>query len=602
MKKSNLSLFYGSMIGLLLVGCRGPQPGPAASSNAPPPSAPPSTQNAEEPPSVPGKYGGTLTAATISDPKSLNLWVAAETSTTGVVGPLFEPLNRLNDYTLKYESRLADLPQISPDGLVYTYRLKDGLKWSDGQPIDADDVLFTLNVIFDPKIDTNMRESMRVDVTKPDGTVSREPFKYRKIDARTVEFRLPAKYAPAQSIFSFPIAPRHKLEAAYKAGKFNSTWGVNTPVSELVSDGPFMLAEYVPGQRVVFKRNPYFWKKSAEGKPLPYLDQMVILIVPDLNTGFLKFQSGETDVLSVPPPNYPAVKKGEANGDYRVINAGPTWGIQYLSFNQNPGAKLDKNLLSLFQDVRFRQAVSCAVDRRRIVDDVFLGLAQPLYGPVSPADKNFYNPNLPKFDYNLDKSKALLKEIGLKDSDGDGYLEYRGKEVQFNILTVAGNELAISVATILTDDLKKVGLHALFTPVQFNDLVRRLDAKPYDWEAHLLGFTGGPEPNDGSNIWRSSGNLHLWNPYQKTPATAWEARIDRLFRQGAEETDPAKRKAIYDQWQNIMGEEQPLIFTAVGDVVIAIRKRFGNVKPTSLGGTRWNIEEMYDTNATRSSP
>lgn len=558
----------------------------------------------EEPKSEPGKYGGTMTTGNISDPKTFNLWVAGETSSTNVVGPLYEQMNQRNAYTLKFEPRLADLPVISSDGLTYTYKLKEGITWSDGKPITADDVVFTLDMILDPKTDTIIRESMLFPIKQADGTVKQEPFKYRKVDDRTVEFKLPEPFAPAESVFSFPIAPKHKLEAAFKAGKINATWGINTNPAELVGSGPVLIKEYVPKQRVVFVRNPKYWLKSKGGddKPLPYLDQWSYLIVPDINTTTLKFRSKETDVLEVLHADYPQIKKDEAEGNYEVIDRGPAWSFNYLSFNMNPTAKMDANLRELFSDVRFRRAVSHAVNRSRIVEDVFQGLAEPSYGPVSVSNKTFYNPDVPKYEYDLEKAKAALAEMGLKDGNGNGILEFKGKDITFNILTNTENDQRKAMATIVSDDLKKVGLNAKFTPVNFNDLVRRLSAQPYEWEACILGFTGGPEPHDGLNIWRSSGPSHQWNPKQKKPATPWEAEIDDIFQKGAAELDPVKRKAIYDRWQVIVAEQQPFCFLITPTQFTAARKTFGNIKPSSLGSVLWNLEEIYSLSASKAEP
>jgi peptide/nickel transport system substrate-binding protein len=307
----------------------------------------------------------------------------------------------------------------------------------------------------------------------------------------------------------------------------------------------------------------------------------------------LKFRSGETDVLGVPQDQYPIIKKDAATGKYEVLDRGPDWGFTYLGFNQNPQAKLDKNLLDLFSDVRFRRAVSHAVNRDRIVNDIYLGLAQPSYGPLTPSNALFYNPDVPKYEYDLDKAKALLAEIGLKDSNNNNILEFNGKDVKFNILTNTENTLRKNIATIVAEDLKAIGLGAQFTPIAFNDLVRRLTGPPYDWQAMILGFTGGPEPHTGSNIWRSTGENHLWYPKQPRPNTPWEAEIDTLFVQGAQELDPQKRTAIYHRWQQIVAEQQPLTFLVTPTQISAMRTGFGNVKPSSLGGMTWNLEEIF---------
>jgi ABC-type transport system substrate-binding protein len=442
---SSATALIAAAAGLLLAGCPGKPPADnnAANNNTGATGAGSQTNNAaaagtyaammgkpDEPESVAGQPGGTLTVGNISDPKTFNLWVSQETSSSNVLNPLYESLNRRNPYTLKFEPRLADLPAISADGRTYTYKLREELTWSDGQPITADDVIFTLDVVFDPKTETLLRDSLLVDVPGPDGKMKRERFQYRKVDESTVAFTLPVRYAPAETMFAFPIAPRHKLQAAYRAGKFNETWGVNTPVKELVGSGAWLITEYAPNQRVIYGRNPKYWEKGPNNTTLPYLERYVYLIVSDLNAMTLKFRSGETDVLGVPQDQYPIIKKDAATGKYEVLDRGPDWGFTYLGFNQNPQAKLDKNLLDLFSDVRFRRAVSHAVNRDRIVNDIYLGLAQPSYGPLTPSNALFYNPDVPKYEYDLRKAKALLAEIGLKDGNNNGILEFNGKDSQ----------------------------------------------------------------------------------------------------------------------------------------------------------------------------
>lgn len=605
---SRLMLINGMAALFFLGGCGGEQFAPEGNNASNSANAVTEDTPQVEPTSSPGRYGGTLTEATISDPKTLNLWVAAETSSTEVVGPLTDALIGRNSYTLQWEARLAELPEVSTDGLTWTFNLKPDLKWSDGQPLTADDVIFTLDVIYDPSIQTNMREGMMVDVER-DGKHGREPLKYRKIDARTVEFRFPARYAPAREMLSFPIAPRHKLLAAYKAGNFNNTWNVNTNPKELVSCGAWVLDSYRPGQRLIYSRNPHYWEKDAAGGPLPYLEHLVLLIVSDINTTTLKFQNGETDVLAVSHKDYALINRGAARGKYKIHNLGPGLGFTFFGFNLNPNsrpAQRNPELIKLFRQQKFRQAVSHAINRERICRSVYQGLAQPMWGPETPANKAFYNPKVPTYPYDPERARRMLQELGLKDADGNGKLELPGSgNVSFNILTNVENNLRTSMATIISSDLQQVGLDATFTPINFNSLVTRLDAKPpapYDWQAMVLGFTGSVEPNNGRNIWQSSGNLHQWHPYQKTPATPWEKEIDDIFRKGAQEMDEQKRKALYDRYQVIAAEQLPFIFLVLPDSIYAVRDGFGNLKPTPTGGVLWNVEELYRLDATGSAP
>ena len=569
---------------------------------------------AVEPKSDPGKYGGSLTDSALGDPKTFNLWVSADASSGDAVGNLFSSLINRNLYTLQWESGLAELPEVSPDGLTWTFAMKPGLKWSDGQPLTADDVMFTLDVIFDEKVQTNMREGMKVDVPDGKGGFKRQAIKYKKIGADKIAFTFPVPYAPARDIINIQVAPKHALYADWKAGKFNPKWGIDTDVTKIVCSGPYIFESYVPGQRMVYKRNPYYWKKADNGDQLPYIDRLVTLIVPDSNTTTLKFLAGDTDVMAVQQSDYKTVvAKSQAKG-FVVTNLGPTTTTNFLSFNMNmksKPAKQNPELFKLFNDVRFRQAVSRAINREQIVRNVYDGLARPGYGPETPANKLFFSKDVPRFEYDPAKAKAMLQDIGLKDSNGDGILELpNGKPVSFNIITNVENRLRVGTATIITSDLKKIGLDASFTAIAFPTLISRVDNQiepgkaypPFDWQAMILGLTGGVEPNNGVNVWNSAGNLHQWEPYQTKPTRPWEAQIDTLFREGAQQMDTTKRKAIYADFQKIVGEQQPYIYTVVPDAIVALYDHYGNVKPCPLGGVTWNLEELFDRKATRSKP
>ncbi|RYX84709.1 ABC transporter substrate-binding protein [bacterium] len=573
-----------------------------------------------EPTSMPGKYGGKMIEASPGDPKTFNLWVSGDATSSGAAALMSSALIERNPYTLEWEGALADLPKISEDGLTWTLTMKPGLKWSDGAPITADDVIFTLDVIYDEKVQTNFREGMILDAPDGKGGYKRVPLTYKKLDERTVEFKFPVRYAPAREILSFAIAPKHILEKFWKQGQPNSTafnpaWGVDVNVKDLVSSGPWIITEFKPGQRIVYGRNPNYWKKSKTGQQLPYLDQYINLIVPDLNTTTLKFLAGDTDVLNpVKQTDYKIIKAKEKAGNFTVRNLGPTFSTSYLGFNMNmksKPAKENPELFKLFNDTRFRQAVSYAVDRDKLVRNVYEGLARPGYGPESPANKVFYSDDVPKYDFDLNKAKGMLADIGLKDSNGDGILELpNGKPVTFNILTNVENSLRVGMATIISSDLRKIGIDAKFTPIAFNSVTSRLSNQPekgkpyppFDWQAVVLGWTGGIEPSNGKNIWMSAGNFHQWDPYQEKPHRPWEAKIDDLFRKGAQEMDDTKRKAIYAEFQKIVGEQQPFIYTVVPDAIASIKNNYGNLKPCPVGGVTWNLDEIYDLSATRSQP
>lgn len=565
------------------------------------------TNHTVAPALAPGQYGGNLTYVYLGDPKTFNALVADDADSGAILSLLYDNLIARNSFTLKFEPRLAYMPKVSKDGLTYTFTLRPGLKWSDGQPLTADDVIFTLNVIFDPKIECPTREVMLIDTPQPNGKSKPIAFQYKELDKQTVQFTLPAPWAPADAVFGgFQIMPKHVMEPIYKAGKFNSAYSVDTPPAQLVSCGPFVMSEYVPGQRLTFKPNPNFWKRGAKSQALPYLSDFRYVITPDLNSMVLNFRGGGSDVLDVPASLYPSIARYAARDNYTVVDKGPDWGFSYLAFNMNPTSTMSRTpwLLHLFQDKRFRQAVSYAINRQRVADTVFRGLAHPLWGPDTPADTIYANPQVQQYPYNPGKASQILAQMGMTKG-ADGKLRYQGHPVKFNIVTNTENNNRKAMATIIQDSLTKLGMEVTFTPIQFNDLIRHVNAIPYDWQACVMGFTGGPEPNDGATIWRSTGPYHQWWPKQTTPATPWEARIDADFNAGAHAQTLAERKKYYYDYQAILGEQQPLIFLVYQNQYTAMRNHYGNLQPSAfngLSGALWNLEDIYDTHAHGAAP
>lgn len=538
------------------------------------------------------KYGGDLVLSSASDPKSFNPILAKETSTTFITGMLFEGLTTTDAFTLLPKPNLAERWEMSPDGLKWTFHLRAGLRWSDGQPLKADDVLFTFNdLIFNPDIPSSSKDIY---------TINGQPIRVEKVDDLTVRFVLPFKFAPFLRSMGQEILPQHILGPAVKAGKFNFTWGIDAKPDGIVGSGPFRLKRYVPGQRVELERNPNYWKRSSEGEALPYLDGVTVLIVPSLDVELLKFLEGSADVYGMRGMDYPLMKPQEAKRDFTIYDLGPDLGSSFVVFNQNSGTNpktgkpfVAPHKLAWFQDVRFRRAVAHAVDRRKIIEIVKNGLGYPQYSPESPAVGYYYNDNVRKYDHDLAKSRALLKEAGFLDRNSDGILEDKdGNPLEFNLYTNADNTERVDIASIIRRDLESLGMKVNFLLVEFNTLVSKLTST-YEWDAIVLGLTGSIDPHFGQNVWLSSGQLHMWYPQQKEPATSWEKRIDELFSLGAQELDEAKRKAHYDEFQAIIAEQVPMVYTVLGARLTAVRNKFGNMKPAPFGGVLHNLEEIY---------
>ncbi|MFH0965488.1 MAG: ABC transporter substrate-binding protein, partial [Planctomycetota bacterium] len=407
-------------------------------------------------------------------------------------------------------------------------------------------------------------------------------------------------FAPFLRGMSQEIVPRHVLEKSWKDGAFNSTWGVNTPPGKMVGSGPFILVEYRPAERVVLERNPRYWRKDAVGKVLPYLDRVIHVIVQDTNVALLKFRSGEVDLYGMRGVDVQVLAPTRVQENFTIYDAGPSLGSSFLVFNENPGKDekgrpfVEPRKLKWFRNVLFRRACSHAIDRNAIIETLMNGWGYPQYGPMTVSEGFFYNVDTPKYEYDPAKAKELLQSLGLVDYNGDGILEDpRGKNVEFNLFTNAENDVRIRITNSIRKDLENVGIRVNFLPLEFNALVTKLGSPPYDWEAILLGLTGGPEPHFGQNVWHSSGQLHEWYPQQESPDTPEEAEIDRIFAAAVQELDPAKRKALYDRWQVIAAEQQWMIYTVSPASLTAVRNKFGNLDPRPIGGMLHNLDELY---------
>lgn len=540
----------------------------------------------------PSHRGGQLVLAVSSDPKTFNEIVASETSSSVVTSMLFEGLTREDPFTLKVEPNLAEGWSVSPDGLVWTFRLRHDVLWFDGMLFTADDVVFTFkDLIYNPEIPTSSKDIFTVDGKE---------FKVEKIDDYTVKFTLPKKFAPFLRSLSQPILPKHALEQRARENKFVFTWGIDTPAHDVIGTGPFYLDEYRPGERLVFKRNPHYWKRSLTNEELPYLDKVIFLIIPDNDAALLKFIDGELDYIQVRGQDYPLIKPMETKKNFTLYETGPDFGSSFVVFNQNPGINpktrqpyLDPVKRSWFENVHFRRAVAYAIDKKKIIQILFNGLGYAQDGPMSPSSGFFYNPHVKTYDYDLTKAHEELKQGGFTLKDGALY-DSKENRVEFNLMTSTSSEHSenIQMAYMIRADLETLGMKVNFQTAEFNSLVSKL-MSTYDWDAVLIGLTGGVEPHFGKNVWDSSGQLHMWNPKQLIPATNWEKRLDEIFNQAVEELDENKRKNLYDEFQLIASDELPMIYTVLAANIYAIRNRFGNVKPSAYAGAFHNLEEIY---------
>lgn len=548
-----------------------------------------------------GKYGGTFVVALAGNPKSFNPLLANETSTTEILmGPVYESCWDYDNKKQEGQPGLCESFTRSDDGLEYTFVLREGLRWSDGSPMTADDFEFSYKVITDPAVPNSVKDLFR----QGDDAEGNPRFPtLTKVDARTFKFKL----FEANALFHFAVGslyvvPKARWEKAYTAGEFNSAMTLQTPPGDMVASGPFVISDFKTEERVVLTRNPHFWKVDPDGNRLPYLNRIIFVIVPDFNTSLLKFRNGDTDVLEVRPEDYETLKKSEKDGAYTVHDLGPAFNTNYLMFNLDDRADKDGNPYvpvvkqKWFGDKNFRKAVSHAIDRDGIVRTVLSGRGQPLWGFTSPGNKKWYpgDDKLVTYPYDLDKARELLTASGFVDKDGTLH-DADGNPVEFTLITNSENSTRIAMLNVIKDDLKKLGINASIRPVPFNDVVTSMrDTR--NFEGVLLGWGTGipPDPAQSKNILLSSGRSHAWYPEQKTPATPWEARIDELVKVNSASSDDTERRKSSDEIYRIFSDELPQIMLVVAGDAVAARDNIGNLKASPLRPKAyWNVEQLF---------
>ena len=546
-----------------------------------------------------GEYGGSLTFATVAEPLTFNLALASDTGSSAVLGNLFEGLTDISWLTGEPQPNLAESWDVSADGLTWTFYLRRDVRWHDGEPFTARDVEFTFNeIIYNEDIPTPDRAAFTFRLLDDDGEWREAPMTVTAIDAYTVQCALPVSFAPFLRSMATAIYPQHILQPHIDAGMFAEVWDIDTDPAEVIGSGPFLIEQYVPEERIVFRRNPDYWMTDADGNRLPYLDRIVQLIVPDLESELEAFRSGLADTHGALGEEYAELEPLQEEENFTLHRRGPNFGSNFLSFNMNPGANPDSGeplippkRLRWFTTLAFRQAVAYAIDKERIIDEVQHGLGYPQWSSVSPAAGAFHNPDVRTYEYDLERGNSLLDELGWTDRDGDGFREDEdGNEIAFSLATNTQNSVREQVTSIIHEGMQALGLNVTFELKDFGELVGQLTGS-YDWEAIVIGFSGGPDPYGGIVMWHSSEAFHVWHPFQPEPATEWEAEIDDLYIRGSQELDHEVRITHYHRAQEIVAENVPLIYTTHAERLNAVRNVFGNTTPTLYG--LWDVRYLY---------
>ncbi len=541
-----------------------------------------------------GKFGGELIVSTIGEgPKTFNPCNTKDATSSTMAGLMYDGLVTTNPETGEVEPLLAKSFEIQ--GNDYIIHMRHGIKWTDGKPITADDVMYTYEeIVFKGYGNPSTMDDMKIDGKLPE---------LKKLDDYTVKFTTSHPFAPFLRLLSYSIVPKHYFKPYSDRGEsvFNAFLSPNTNPKEIVSGGAFKLKEYVAAQRVVFERNPDYYKINLNNKKLPYLNKLVYMIVGDMNNEILKFEAKEIDVLGLRGSDVARYKLREPNSDYTIYNLGPDTGTMFLAINLNN--RKDKNgkayvnpiKHSWFANRDFRAAIDWAIDRKNMVQNIASGVAEPLFTAES-LNSIYLNKYIKGHPKDLDVARESLSKAGFTYKNGILY-DKNSNRVEFDLYTNAGNLEREALGVMIKQDLEELGMKVNFKPMEFNSLVNKL-TNTYDWDMAIMGLTGSPlEPHGGKNVWTSQGSLHLFNQrpqgFLQDDRLDWEKELDDIFKEGALKLSFEERKPLYDRYQTIVYNQKPIIYLYSPTRIMAIRNKFKNIFPTSLSGLLYNLDEIY---------
>ncbi len=574
-------------VGLLLVSCGGSPVEPVVRNQYSLP------EDVEIDTSPIGQFGGLFIEADAGEPKTFNPLLSEDAGSSSAIAMLSSGLTSWNPLRMEVEPGLAKSWEIGEDSKNFIFHLRRGVHWSDGVPFTADDVIFSFQAIYDPRYPNRTAYDLSMDG---------EPFKVEKIDDYTIRIETADIFAPfLEKMGGLPLLPKHRLWQSYEDGNLQYEWGVNTAIDDpqsLISLGMWILVSYRPGERMLFAPNPHYYRANEERQRLPYINHYIRTFTAGSHAAVLAFARGQTDVQGIPPDNLGWVEKYADVYDFTIYDRGPSTATNFVWFNMNPGVNaegrpfVDPVKREWFEDVRFRQAVSYAINRESIVRGVLFGMGAPLWGPESPANKRWYNPDVQTYPFDPEQSRELLREAGFRWNNNKQLLDAHGNQVQFTLITNEENPTRRQMASIFVQNMEDIGIEVTLRFLDFNTLVGRI-ANSFNYEACMLGLTGGGDPSGGMSVFHSRGRLHQWHPAQEKPHREWEAEIDRLMIAQLKTLDVEERRGHWFEVQRIMSEQVPYIYLVTPNTYVGIKNRWKNLDLPSLGSPIWNLDTLW---------
>jgi peptide/nickel transport system substrate-binding protein len=513
---------------------------------------------------VMAQSGGELRFCLHSEPKTFNPLLMADDASETIRYMTGGVLMRLNRLTQQLEPELATSWKISNGGTTISFKLREGLVFSDGTPFTAEDVAYTVQQLMDPNLHSPTGDAFRSGEGKVQIAVSSK---------NRVSATFPAPIAGLDKLFD---------QVAIMSAK--------SPQKEMAVLGPFYVAENKAGSYLLLKHNPNYWKHDARGRQLPYLDSVRLDIQQNRDLEMLRLKRGEIDFVNAIDAEYfDQLMSEKASMAY---DAGVSLDSEFMWFNQVPTSPITAYKKTWFTSTNFRRAISEAINRQDLARIAFRGHARPAAGPISPANQFWFNAKLQAHPFDQKSALERLSQDGFRLQNG--VLRDRdGHAVEFSIVTNSGNKYRERMATMMQQDLSGIGIKLNIVTLDFPSLIERI-TRTFDYEACLLGLVNNDlDPDSQMNVWLSSGDSHQWNPNQKTPATAWEAEIDKLMRAQASNLDSRKRKEYFDKVQEIAWQQEPFIYLVSKDALAAVSPALKNVHPVVLRPqVYWNIDQM----------
>jgi peptide/nickel transport system substrate-binding protein len=515
--------------------------------------------------------------------------VAIDSVSREVIGLINADLVHINRESQRTEPALARSVERSADGRRFIVHLRQGLRFSDGSPFDADDVLFTFRVLLDENVHAPQRDLL---------ILGGKPVLVSKQGAFTVVFEFSEPYGPQDRLFdSIAILPRHLLMKAYSEGRLAKAWDLNATAVEIAGLGPFRFQQYVPGQRLVLEKNPYYWKQDSAGQRLPYLNRIMFEYVGSEDGQVLRFQSGGADLVSrISARNFEVLSKN-AHGSGNLVDAGPSLEYNFLFFNLNDLSRKQLPQIEArqawFRSMNFRRAISVSIDRQAIARLVYAGRAAPIWTHVTPGNRLWFS-NIGVAPQSVERARALLATAGFSWDASGKLIDQGGRAVEFSIITNAGNTERAAMATMIQQDLEQVGITARVVTLEFRSMLDRI-MTTFDYEACLLGLASGDvDPGSEMSVWPSDGSTHLWDLSRVKPEPSWQAEIDFLMASQMRSIDPVARRRQYERVQQLVAENLPIIPLVSPDVLVAAKSNLKNLRPAILlPYALWNAEELY---------